>query len=131
MALYVNACILITAGALFGWERALYSIVFQYVSTTVIHVLYRKYQQTTLFIVTQFPDEISALIYDMTNHGSTIIYGRGAHEEEKEKSVVYSVISATQVTKAINAIKIRDPEAFVNVFKSERISGKFYRIPED
>ena len=131
VALYVNACILITAGALFGWERALYSIVFQYVSTTVIHVLYRKYQQTTLFIVTQFPDEISALIYDMTNHGSTIIYGRGAHEEEKEKSVVYSVISATQVTKAINAIKIRDPEAFVNVFKSERISGKFYRIPED
>ena len=125
VALYVNACILITAGALFGWERALYSIVFQYVSTTVIHVLYRKYQQTTLFIVTQFPDEISALIYDMTNHGSTIIYGRGAHEEEKEKSVVYSVISATQVTKAINAIKIRDPEAFVNVFKSERISGKF------
>ena len=81
--------------------------------------------------MTQFPDEISALIYDMTNHGSTIIYGRGAHEEEKEKSVVYSVISATQVTKAINAIKIRDPEAFVNVFKSERISGKFYRIPED
>ena len=131
VALYVNACILITAGALFGWERALYSIVFQYVSTTVIHVLYRKYQQTTLFIVTQFPDEISALIYDMTNHGSTIIYGRGAHEEEKEKSVVYSVISATQVTKAINAIKIRDSEAFVNVFKSERISGKFYRIPED
>lgn len=131
VALYVNACILITAGALFGWERALYSIVFQYVSTTVIHVLYRKYQQTTLFIVTQFPDEISALIYDMTNHGSTIIYGRGAHEEGKEKSVVYSVISATQVTKAINAIKIRDPEAFVNVFKSERISGKFYRIPED
>ena len=131
VALYVNACILITAGALFGWERALYSIVFQYVSTTVIHVLYRKYQQTTLFIVTQFPEEISALIYDMTNHGSTIIYGRGAHEEEKEKSVVYSVISATQVTKVINAVKIRDPEAFVNVFKSERISGKFYRIPED
>ena len=29
VALYVNACILITAGALFGWERALYSIVFQ------------------------------------------------------------------------------------------------------
>ena len=131
VALYVNACILITAGALFGWERALYSIVFQYVSTTVIHLLYRKYQQTTLFIVTQVPDEISALIYNMTNHGSTIIYGRGSHEEDKEKSVVYSVITATQVTKLINAIKEKDPEAFVNVFKSERVSGKFYRIPED
>ena len=131
VALYINACILITAGALFGWERALYSIVFQYVSTTVIHVLYRKYQQTTLFIVTQFPDEISALIYKMSNHGSTIIYGRGSHDEEKDKSVVYSVVTETQVTQLINAVKERDPEAFVNVFKSERISGRFYRIPED
>lgn len=131
VALYVNACILITAGALFGWERALYSIVFQYVSTTIIHVLYRKYQQTTLFIVTRFPDEISALIYKMSNHGSTIIYGRGSHEEDEDKSVVYSVITATQVTQIINAIKEKDPSSFVNVFKSERVSGRFYRIPED
>ena len=131
VALYVNACILITAGALFGWERALYSIVFQYVSTTVIHVLYRKYQQTTLFIVTRFPDEISALIYKMSNHGSTIIYGRGSHEGDEDKSVVYSVITATQVTQIINAIKELDPASFVNVFKSERVSGRFYRIPED
>ncbi len=131
VALYVNACILVTAGALFGWERALYSIVFQYVSTTIIHVLYRKYQQTTLFIVTRFPDEISALIYKMSNHGSTIIYGRGSHEEDEDKSVVYSVITATQVTQIINAIKEKDPSSFVNVFKSERVSGRFYRIPED
>ena len=131
VALYVNACILITAGALFGWERALYSIVFQYASTTVIHVLYRKYQQTTLFIVTRFPDEISALIYKMSNHGSTIIYGRGSHEGDEDKSVVYSVITATQVTQIINAIKELDPASFVNVFKSERVSGRFYRIPED
>ncbi|SFU84306.1 YitT family protein [Butyrivibrio sp. M55] len=131
VALYVNACILITAGALFGWERALYSIIFQYASTTVIHVLYRKYQQTTLFIVTRFPDEISALIYKMSNHGSTIIYGRGSHEGDKDKSVVYSVITATQVTQIINAIKELDPASFVNVFKSERVSGRFYRIPED
>ena len=131
VALYVNACILITAGALFGWERALYSIIFQYASTTVIHVLYRKYQQTTLFIVTRFPDEISALIYKMSNHGSTIIYGRGSHEGDEDKSVVYSVITATQVTQIINAIKELDPASFVNVFKSERVSGRFYRIPED
>ena len=131
VALYVNACILVTAGILFGWERALYSIVFQYVSTTIIHVLYRKYQQTTLFIVTEYPDDISALIYKMSNHGSTIIYGRGSHDEDKDKSVVYSVITATQVNSIINAIKKRDPAAFVNVFKSERISGRFYRIPED
>ena len=131
VSLGINAVILIIAGALFGWDKALYSIIFQYASTAVIHVLYRKYQQSTLFIVTQIPDEVCAMIFDMTRHGSTIIYGKGSHEEEASRSVVYSVITATQVTKVINAVKEKDPGAFVNVFKSDRVAGRFYRIPED
>ena len=131
VALCINTAILVTAGMLFGWEKALYSIIFQYASTSVIHVLYRKYQQTTLFIVTRYPDEVCSMIFDITRHGATIIYGKGSYEENTDRSVVYSVVSSTQVTKVINAVKDKDPEAFVNVFKSERISGRFYRIPED
>lgn len=131
VAMVINTVILIIAGALFGWEIALYSVIFQYVSTAVINVLYRKYQQATLFIVTTAPDEVSSLIYDMTRHGATIIYGRGSYEDERTKSVVYSVVTATQVSKVVNAVHEIDPAAFVNVFKSERVSGRFYRIPED
>ena len=131
VALCINTAILVTAGMLFGWEKALYSIIFQYASTSVIRVLYRKYQQTTLFIVTRYPDEVCSMIFDITRHGATIIYGKGSYEENTDRSVVYSVVSSTQVTKVINAVKDKDPEAFVNVFKSERISGRFYRIPED
>ena len=90
-----------------------------------------KYQQATLFIVTSAPDEVSSLIYDMTRHGATIIYGRGSYEDESTKSVVYSVVTATQVSKVVNALHEIDPAVFVNVFKSERVSGTFYRIPED
>ena len=81
VAMVINTVILVTAGALFGWEKALYSVIFQYVSTNIINILYRKYQQATLFIVTSAPDEVSSLIYDMTRHGATIIYGRGSYEE--------------------------------------------------
>ena len=52
VAMVINTVILVIAGALFGWEKALYSVIFQYASTTVINVLYKKYQQATLFIVT-------------------------------------------------------------------------------
>ena len=127
----INVVILITAGALFGWDKALYSMIFQYTTTGVIRILYRKYQQTTLLIVTKIPDEICSMIYDITKHGSTIIYGKGSYEEDSTKSVVYAVVTATQVNKVINAVKDLDPGSFVNVFKSERISGRFYRIPED
>ena len=37
----INTVILVTAGALFGWEKALYSVIFQYVSTNIINILYR------------------------------------------------------------------------------------------
>lgn len=127
----INALILILAGVLFDWDKALYSIVFQYVSTAVIHLLYRKYQQSTLLIVTSKANEICSMIYEMTGHGSTIIYGKGSYEEDSSKSVVYSVVSSAEVNKVMNAIKENDPESFVNEFKSERIGGKFYRIPED
>ncbi len=127
----VNALILILAGILFDWDKALYSIVFQYVSTAVIHVLYRKYQQSTLLIVTSKADEICSMIYDMTGHGSTIIYGKGSYEQESTKSVVYSVVSAAEINKVMNAVKEKDPDSFVNEFKSDRIGGKFYRIPEE
>ena len=71
------------------------------------------------------------MIYEMTGHGSTIIYGKGSYEEDSSKSVVYSVVSAAEVNKVMIAIKEHDPESFVNEFMSERIGGKFYRIPED
>lgn len=53
IVLGVNCLILLTAGVLFGWDKALYSIIFQYASTQVIRLLYRKYQQMTLFIVSE------------------------------------------------------------------------------
>jgi len=54
----INVLILGTAGILFGWDKALYSIIFQYVSTQVLHTLYRRYQKETLFIVTNKPQEV-------------------------------------------------------------------------
>ena len=36
---------LVIAGALFGWSSALYSIIFQFCSTQVIQVLYKRYKK--------------------------------------------------------------------------------------
>lgn len=73
-----NVGILTIAGLLFGWDKALYSMIFQYTSTQVLHVLYKQYQKQTLFIVTNKAEAISQLIYDTTVHGATIIDCEGA-----------------------------------------------------
>lgn len=80
-----NVVILAIAGLLFGWDKALYSMIFQYTSTQVLHLLYKQYQKQTLFIVTNKAEAISQLIYDTTVHGATIIDCEGAHEHSEHK----------------------------------------------
>jgi len=47
-----NVIMLMVAGALFGWDRALYSIIFQFASTQVIRMMDPDGRRVTLFIVT-------------------------------------------------------------------------------
>ncbi|MBQ9591140.1 MAG: YitT family protein [Butyrivibrio sp.] len=125
-----NVVILTIAGILFGWDKALYSMIFQYVSTQTLHVLYRTYQQKTLFIITDSPDEICKLIYANSGHGATLIDGEGSFEH-RDKKIVYSIVSASDTRKLIPMIKEVDPHAFVNSIRTEEVMGNFYMRPRD
>lgn len=125
-----NVILLAIAGLLFGWDKALYSMIFQYVSTQALHVLYRTYQQKTLFIITDVPDEICKLIYAQSSHGATLIDGEGSFGHENKK-IVYSIVSASDTRKLIPMIKELDPHAFVNSIRTEEIMGNFYMRPRD
>lgn len=103
-----NAVIIGIAGLLFGWDKALYSIIFQYASTSILHLLYKKFQQSTFFIVTNKPKEVCQEIYKVSKHGATILEGEGSYEQ-CERNVVYSVVSTAQTKKVIHAIKTAGP----------------------
>lgn len=126
----VNVVILSAAGILFGWDKAMYSIIFQFASTQVLHVLYRKYQQITLFIVTDFPADICRAITDVSRHGATVLHGEGAYEHT-ERAVVYSVVSAAEEKAVLAAIRRVDPKAFINLMRTQQIRGRFYQPPEE
>ena len=122
--------VLAAAGVLFGWDKALYSIIFQYTSTQVVHILYRKYQHETLFIVTNKATEVYEVISKMSNHGATIMEGEGSYEHQ-ERKIVYSVVSSAQSKSIIREVKKADPHAFVNAIKTEQIAGRFYQKPNE
>ncbi len=130
MILGFNAIILLVAGYLFGWDKALYSIIFQYASTVVIHHMYKKYQQGTLFIVTNKPNEICDVISQVTNHSATILEGEGSYEH-CERNVVYSVVSRAETRKLMKEVKKVDKKAFVNLIRTEELAGRFYYRPEE
>lgn len=130
MVLGLNVIIIGIAGVLFGWDKALYSIIFQYASTQVVHMLYKKYQQQTIFAVTDHADEVYEAIWETCNHGATVMKGEGTYEH-KERKVVYSVVSSAESKKVLRAIKEADPKAFINIVKTEQVSGRFYQKPNE
>ncbi len=126
--LAINAAILITAGLIFGWDKALYSIIFQYASTEVIHVLYKRYQKQTMLIITDKPQEIADKIYEVAHHGATIFKGSGGFAGE-DRYLIYSVVSRDEVKVVMKIVNEAGGTAFINAVRTEDFEGNFYHRP--
>ena len=126
--LAANVVILTTAGILFGFDKALYSIIYQFTSTQVIQTMFKRYQKDTLLIITSQPQAVYGRIRERTHHDATLIQGTGCFEGA-ERNILYSVVGREQVDKVIAAIKKIDEKAFINVIRTEQINGRFYKVP--
>lgn len=123
-----NVVILVTAGILFSFEQAMYSIIFQFCVTQIIQMLYKRYQKDTLLIITAKPAEVYEKIREITHHDATQIEGMGCYEGT-QRHILYSVVGREEVDRVIKEIHSIDNGIFVNVIKTEQINGRFYRRP--
>ena len=125
-----NAAMLAVAGLLFGWDKALYSILFQFASTQIVHLLNPRYKRTTLFIISDKSEQIYERIRESTHHGATLFHGIGLYNGEP-RSMIYSVIAGDQVKKITRQVREVDPHAFINILKTDQVAGNFYQRPHD
>lgn len=121
-----NGCVLVIAGILFGWDKALYSIIFQFTSTQIIHMLHTAYKKEALFIVTDCPDAVYQEIYEVTNHSATEFAATGCYSNEGRK-MLYSVVSSAEAKVLVTRVRKADPKAFINVIKTDFLEGHFYQ----
>ena len=130
IVLGINSCILLTSGLLFGFEAALYSIVFQFVSTQVVDRFNMRNHQMTLLIVTDHPEDISHKLMKYTHHGLTAIPSWGCYNEE-ERTTLYTVVTKEEASDVVKYIRTLDPSCFINVIPSTEVKGRFYKRPID
>lgn len=128
LVLGINVIILLTAGILFGFEAALYSIIFQFVSTQTIEKLHQRNHQVSLYVITASPDLIEKKLMEYTHHGLTRFKGTGCFEG-KEKYLLYMVVSEEEYSDVVKYIYKLDPHAFINYTKSMGIKGNFHKDP--
>ena len=130
LILALNASILLCGGYIFGWSGALYSIVYQFITLQVVHLMYRTYQYQTLLIVTTRPEKVCEAIYRLSHHGATVLEAKGAFSGE-DKSLVMSVVAADDTAYIYAICKSIDPGSFIDTISTSRVIGRFYLRPRD
>lgn len=126
----LNCILIVTIGLIYGWERALYSIVYQFCNTQVVNRMHKRYTSQTITIITEKPDEVSQAIFDTVRHGITQIDAKGAYKKQ-HTNMLYTVVNSYQTNDVIKAILEVDTKAFINVQNTATVVGNYYQKPLD
>jgi uncharacterized membrane-anchored protein YitT (DUF2179 family) len=120
----LNSIIIITAGYLYGWEKALYTLVTLYASTRVIDAIHTRHQKLTAMIVTKKSDELKLAIHEKLVRGITMVPAKGAFSNE-ERDMMMIVVTRYELYDLERTIKEVDPQAFTNIVQTTEIIGFF------
>lgn len=123
-----NCIMLCIFGAIFGWEYAGYSIMFQFVSTQTIERFYHRYKRVTLQITTERPKEVVAAYIASCKHGISVMNGYGGYSK-RPMSLLHTVVSAYEVQDLVDDLRQADKRVIINVIPTESFFGMFYQKP--
>lgn len=105
----------------------IYSIIYLVVSAFIIDSINIRNKKTLLQIFTE-DAKIAEILIENFPHGATTVDAIGTYTGEK-RTIVYMTLSSTEVKSAIDLIKLKDPNAFVNVIELRQVYGRFYIPP--
>jgi uncharacterized membrane-anchored protein YitT (DUF2179 family) len=125
--LMVDSTVILAAGFIFGWDKALYAIITLYVSGLVAEtVLEGGGTVRTAMIVTSKPQEIADEILVELERGVTVLSGTGAYTGE-ERPVLYCVVSRAEIAQIKAIVHEADPKAFMVVGVAHEALGEGFR----
>ncbi|MBE5983577.1 MAG: YitT family protein [Paenibacillaceae bacterium] len=123
-----NVILLCIFGAIFGWDYAGYSILFQFVSTKVISTFHHRYERVTLQITTAKGPELAGKYVEDFRHGISCVDAVGGYSRKK-MYLLHTVVSSYEVEDIIALFHEVDDQVIVNMFKTQQFFGRFYRAP--
>ncbi len=121
--MFFNVFIFLTAGFLYGWRQAMYSILTYFIAYKVIDIVIEGLNESkSVMIVTDFSEQIGQSIIDNMGVSVTYIDAEGGYSGAK-KRIVYCVISRLEVIKLKNIAKEVDPTAFIAIENVHEVEG--------
>ena len=119
----INIFIYATAGILFGWDRALYSLLTYFISFKIIDMVEEGLDQgKAAMIITQNGEELADEIYKKLGRTCTLMDGQGLISSDK-KCILYCVITRIEVATLRKIVSESNESAFVTITDVSEIVG--------
>lgn len=128
--LVINILIFIAAGFLFGFDRAMYSLLTYFITSKVLDIVESGMDQAkAAMIITNDAKEISEKIYQRLGRTVTIMEGEGL--VSGKKVVLYCVLTRFEIRELKDIIREIDSSAFIAVSDVSEIIGTHMKKVED
>ncbi|MBD5396108.1 MAG: YitT family protein [Lachnospiraceae bacterium] len=128
--LFINIMIYTTAGFLFGFDRAMYSLLTYFITSKVIDFVEAGVEQAkAAMIITNEGRKIADEIYKKMGRTVTILEGEGLISGKK--AVLYCVLNRLEIYQLKQLIKEVDAQAFITVSDVSEIIGNHIKKKAD
>lgn len=123
IVLCFNLIIYTVAGFIFGFDRAMYSLLTYVITFKVIDAVSEGLEQAkAALIVTEKGTKLSKEIYEKLGRTTTTIRGKGLISGEKE--VLYCVLTRIEIFELRHIVDKMDESAFVTILEVSEIIGE-------
>lgn len=121
--MFFNFFIFITAGFVFTWDRAMYSIIAYFIAFKVIDIVIAGLDESkSAWIISDHAEVIGETIIARLGRGVTYLKGEGAYTGDNKK-VIFCVINRLEEAKLKLIVEELDPTAFLAVANIAEVRG--------
>ncbi|PWK13756.1 YitT family protein [Tumebacillus permanentifrigoris] len=127
IVMFFNIFILGSAGFVFGWDHAMYSLIAYFVAFKMIDITVEGLDESkSVTIIAETPDDISDAIQSRLGRGVTHIYGKGGFTGE-DKELLYVIVTRLEIAKLKSIVLEFDPGAFIAIEHVADVTGGRFR----
>ncbi|WP_166240729.1 YitT family protein [Paenibacillus turpanensis] len=123
VVMFLNVFILGSAGFVFGWESAMYSLIAYYIAFKMMDLTIEGLDESkSVWIISDHSRTIGDALLDRLGRGVTYLHGEGGFTGGR-KNVVFCVITRLEEAKLKSIVEELDPQAFLAIGNIHDVKG--------
>ncbi|MCH3963845.1 MAG: YitT family protein [Clostridium sp.] len=126
IVMFINIFILSSAGLIFGWDRAMYSLVTYFIAFKMIDITSEGLDESkSVIIISDKYKEITDALLARLGRGVTLLEGKGAYSNVPT-NVIFVIISRLEIAKLKSIVNGFDKQALITIGNVD-VTGKSFK----